>query len=80
MVRLPVTAGTTDLTQGGFAMPTAIPFKKAPVARNAAVQRLLDDPIMDLVLARDGITRADVLQVLDDARRGLRARALDAAA
>jgi len=61
-------------------MPTAIPFKKAPVARNGAVQGLLDDPIMDLLLARDGITRADVLRILDDVRRSRRARALDAAA
>ncbi|PWC55879.1 hypothetical protein [Azospirillum sp. TSO22-1] len=61
-------------------MPTAIPFKKSPAARNGAVQRLLDDPIMDLLLACDGITRADVLRVLDDARSGLRARALGAAA
>ncbi|WP_431858855.1 hypothetical protein [Azospirillum sp.] len=61
-------------------MPTAIPFKKSPAARHGVVQSLLDDPIMDLLLARDGLTRADVLRVLDDARRSRRARALDAAA
>jgi len=61
-------------------MPTAIPFKKAAIARNSAVHRLLDDPIMDLLLARDGITRADVLNVLEDVRHSLRARALDDAA
>lgn len=41
----------------------------------AMVDHLLDDPIVDLILARDGITRADVLRVIETARRGRRARA-----
>ena len=35
----------------------------------AMVDHLLDDPIVDLILARDGITRADVLRVMETARR-----------
>jgi len=33
------------------------------------VDHLLDDPIVDLILARDGLTRADVLCVMETARR-----------
>ena len=62
-------------------MPTAIPFRKADAPRaDALVERLLDDPIMDLLMARDGVTRADLLGLIDDVRRSLRARALDKAA
>ena len=45
-----------------------------------AVERLLDDPIVDLLLARDGLTRADVLNVLEDVRAPLHARQLEDAA
>lgn len=45
-----------------------------------AVERLLDDPIVDLLLARDGLTRADVLDVIETVREGLRALPLDRAA
>lgn len=38
------------------------------------VDHLLDDPIVDLILARDGLTRADVLRVIETARRSRRAR------
>lgn len=37
-----------------------------------AVEALLDDPIVDLLLQRDGLTRADVLAVMETARRNLR--------
>ncbi len=47
------------------ARPTAIP-------RTSAVEALLDDPIVDLLLQRDGLTRADVLAVMETARRNLR--------
>ncbi|HEY0836962.1 MAG TPA: hypothetical protein VGE72_23830 [Azospirillum sp.] len=38
------------------------------------VEHLLDDPIVDLLLARDGLTRADVRRVMETARRSRRAR------
>jgi hypothetical protein len=38
------------------------------------VEHLLDDPIVDLVLARDGLTRADVRRVMEAARRSRHAR------
>lgn len=47
---------------------------------NTLVDHLLDDPIVDLLMARDGVTRADVLSVLDDVRHSLRTRSLDEAA
>ncbi len=62
-------------------MPTAIPFKKARYANSGSmVERLLDDPIMELLMARDGVTRADVLAVLETVRRNLRSRPFDEAA
>ncbi len=68
-------------------MPFAIPFKKARHAKpgsmanpGSMVERLLDDPIMDLLMTRDGVTRADVLAVLETVRRNRRTRPFDEAA
>ncbi len=36
-----------------------------------SVQDLLDDPIVQLVMRRDGLTREDVLSVIAEARRSL---------
>lgn len=47
---------------------------------NTVVERLLDDPIMELLMACDGVTRADVLSVIEDVRHSLRTRQLDEAA
>jgi hypothetical protein len=47
---------------------------------DTGVERLLDDPIMDLLMACDGVTRADVLNVIADVRHSLRTRQLDEAA
>ena len=44
------------------------------------VERLLDDPIVVLLMARDGVTRADILSVIEDVRHGLRRRPLREAA
>lgn len=57
-------------------MPTAAPFRKA----DALMERLLDDPIMDLLMARDGVTRAEIIAVIRDVRRSLRHHPLDHAA
>lgn len=46
--------------------------RSAPTPRIQAVEALLDDPIVDLLLQRDGLTRADVLAVMETARRNLR--------
>lgn len=35
------------------------------------VLELLDDPIVQLVMRRDGVTRQDVLAIMGEARRGL---------
>ncbi|MGQ9367675.1 hypothetical protein [Azospirillum sp. A39] len=44
------------------------------------VEQLLDDPIVDLLLTRDGVTRADVLAVIAAVRAGLHDRPLERAA
>lgn len=53
-----------------------MPVQRVPAAapghHRTAVEALLDDPIVDLLLRRDGLTRADVLAVMDTARRNLR--------
>ncbi|WP_029008552.1 hypothetical protein [Azospirillum halopraeferens] len=51
-----------------------------PYAARTQVEHLLDDPIVDLLLARDGLTRADVLRVIRTAREGLRQHPMDRAA
>ncbi|CAK0777658.1 hypothetical protein CCP2SC5_70017 [Azospirillaceae bacterium] len=38
------------------------------------VSKLLDDPIVHLVMRRDGITRDDVFDVMEKTREGLHAR------
>lgn len=51
-----------------------MPVQRAPAAplpHRSAVETLLDDPIVDLLLRRDGLTRADVLAVMETARRNL---------
>ncbi|MCW2247543.1 hypothetical protein M2352_003177 [Azospirillum fermentarium] len=51
-----------------------VPAATAPhhVPHRTAVEMLLDDPIVDLLLQRDGLTRSDVLAVMDTARRNLK--------
>ncbi|WP_448187934.1 hypothetical protein [Azospirillum sp. sgz301742] len=57
-----------------------MPFDMSPKSATTAVERLLDDPIMDLLMACDGITRDDVLTVIEDVRHALRTRQFEDAA
>jgi hypothetical protein len=36
-----------------------------------SLDELLDDPVLQLLMARDGVARADLLEVIDDARSRL---------
>ncbi|HEX2117444.1 MAG TPA: hypothetical protein VHM01_23825 [Alphaproteobacteria bacterium] len=57
----------------GEARPSAGPWRRR-LDGEPSIQELLDDPVIEAVMARDGVDRAELEHLIDDVRGRLAAR------